>query len=126
VFYTKAFNGDLSSFTRYIQVELRHTSGLSFPNVKMFISPLSFDIILGKPWHTRFNPQINWANNTITFGEITFPAGKPMDPETNTLISAKEYEKILRNNPDNCFTVHRTITCYRFLQLLIILLRNRF
>src|SRR5215470_2918002 len=30
-------------------------------------APIAFDVILGKPWLERTNPDIDWPRNTITF-----------------------------------------------------------
>ncbi|KAI9905805.1 hypothetical protein PsorP6_013897 [Peronosclerospora sorghi] len=34
--------------------------------------PVTHDLILGKPWLTRFNPVIDWQNHTITVSSTTF------------------------------------------------------
>ena len=33
----------------------------------LLVAPIMHDIILGKPWLERMNPNINWRNNQLTF-----------------------------------------------------------
>lgn len=35
------------------------------------VAPIGYDIILGKQWLERHNPQINWRTNEVTIGPHT-------------------------------------------------------
>lgn len=42
----------------------------SFSDSRRFlIAPITHDIVLGKPWLTRHNPNIDWETNTIVLGD---------------------------------------------------------
>jgi hypothetical protein len=36
-----------------------------------------FDIIFGKPWFNRHNPQIDWPSNSVTISKIVLPGLTP-------------------------------------------------
>jgi hypothetical protein len=111
IFYAKSFNGQRTCIDRFIECTLIHESGLIFSKVKLFVSPLSFDVILGKPWHTRFNPKIDWTKNELTFGDVTITAIRPDFIPSFEILSAKQFKRILNTAETSCFAVcmERTI-----------------
>lgn len=58
-----------------------------------------FDVILGKPWLTAFNPQVNWQTNTITAPFQASADSSPTSTPVINLITAKRMAKFLRH-PD--------------------------
>jgi hypothetical protein len=73
-FFAKSFNGERSLISKYIECTLTHESGAVFEKTRLYCSPLSFDILLGKPWHTEYNPDIDWKSNTVKLNDISFVA----------------------------------------------------
>lgn len=62
----------------------------------------NYDLILGKPWLTAFNPDIDWERNLVklTSGNTAYtlaPTQLNMDAETVGLISAMQLKRLLRN-----------------------------
>lgn len=46
-----------------LQVEQRQFNNI--PLVEVDLPSMNYDVILGKPWFTAYNPQINWRDHTI-------------------------------------------------------------
>lgn len=59
-------NGQTSFCNKEVSTYLQ--IGLYHENVNLKVAPLpKHDIILGKPWLERWNPNVNWRTNEITF-----------------------------------------------------------
>ena len=75
---------------------------LNFTDDHFYVTRLSYDIILGKPWLAKHNPQIDWRNNLITFkfhngSHVTWKAnGSCKKKELNGMCSAKKICSLLR------------------------------
>ena len=70
------------------------------------VYPLSkYDLILGKPWLTAINPNIDWQTNKLTFtfngAQVTWPCDGFDKPLESTMISAINLMS-LATNADNC------------------------
>ena len=72
-------------------------------SVKLIVTDIaSFDIILGKPWLTHLNPDIDWQTNTIHFSHrgrhimLQTPPPPLTSEPTATLISAIKLKKYLK------------------------------
>jgi hypothetical protein len=107
-FFAKSFSGETQLITRYLRCSLEHTSGLKFPDVKLYVSNLSFDILLGKPWHTQYNPKIDWTKNTLKFGDTMITAVRPDFVPEQEIISAKQFVKFVKDENVDCFCIQFT------------------
>jgi hypothetical protein len=65
----------------------------------MDIAPIEQDVILGKPWLTQHNPNIDWTTNTVRL----LHQGQPIQwtansPPTNkiSLLSALQFKKLVK------------------------------
>ena len=70
-------------------------------------APLSYDVILGKPFLSSLNPSIDWRNNTITFTSpigqlITWNAFDAPSSEEPPL-TAKEFHRLLQKKDTRAF-----------------------
>lgn len=71
--------------------------------LQLFAMPLDqYDVILGKPWLTQYNPCIDWQSNTLQFsarGEPVILQSKP-DPQPaaagSLLLSALQLQRAIR------------------------------
>lgn len=67
-----------------------------------------YDMILGKPWLTTFAPAIDWTTNTVTIERngvlhrLT-PPRPPTDEVDNCLLSAFQFERLLKKHPDTVY-----------------------
>ncbi len=107
-FFAKSFSGETQLITRYVYCSLEHASGLKFPDVKLHVSNLSFDILLGKPWHTLYNPRIDWKKNTLQFEDTVITAIRPDFVPEHDILSAKQFEKFVKDDNVDCFCVQFT------------------
>ena len=75
---------------------------LNFSKDHFYVTRLSYDLILGKPWLARHNPMIDWRKNLISFkfdtgSTVTWKAdGSCRETQINGLRSAKQINSILR------------------------------
>ena len=73
---------------------------LDFHADHFYVTRLTHDVILGKPWLADVNPDIDWRRNVISFpfdtGVVTWKADSSKRPAINGLCSAKQINSILR------------------------------
>ena len=78
----------------------------------LLAAPITFDVILGKPWLERFNPEIDWLHNILTFVDSKGKQHTWHAQENNTddvypddfLLSATQLKKRLRDPTiKNCY-----------------------
>lgn len=55
-----------------------------------------YDIILGKPWLTRHNPDINWKNNTVMVGSTILQGSRCEELPSVAVLNASRMSKLLR------------------------------
>lgn len=95
-------NGQITATSDY--VELTYTLGdLIFTDTFTVLAALSFDVILGKPWLTRYNPDINWTDNTVALRGTTLRAAKHDRPPVVTTLTAHKMRKVLRKQGVDAF-----------------------
>lgn len=66
-------------------------------HIKLDVAPIGYDIILGKPWLTAHNPNIDWANNIVQWDNITWQCATAQ-PRNEALLSAMEFAKFLKKH----------------------------
>ena len=65
------------------------------------------DVILGKPWLFKHNPQVDWRKNTVSFTSksgktLTLDQSKSSDSECQIrtmIVSPQQFKKIARKHP---------------------------
>ena len=66
---------------------------------------LGFDVVLGKPWLTEHNPQIDWKTNTLYLnGKSWACTEQPKLPET--VLSAMRFAKLLKKEKSELLVAH--------------------
>ncbi len=62
----------------------------------MVVAPLGYDVILGKPWLTKVNPNIDWQTNEIKFnnGKTWHCIGEA--PTMDTVVSVMEFASMIK------------------------------
>ena len=74
-----------------------HLQGLPTCPTTFLTLPLSkFSAILGQPWLTTFNPQINWQARTLTFQDGTTLTGTQSTHSTIQILKAKQFFRCLK------------------------------
>ena len=83
-----------------MNLEISGPENLTFRADNFFVTRLTCDVILGKPWLADHNPRINWRTNRIDFlfptGKVSWKAGTLKSTRMNGLRSAKQINTILR------------------------------
>ena len=74
----------------------------------MDVAPIRYDVILGKPWFTEFNPTIDWTTNHVSFQAnehlISWTA-VPFDHYDKMTVSPKQLDKLLSRPHAAAFAV---------------------
>ena len=88
-------------------IPFRMSSGPSIitQNHSFIAAPIAYDIILGKDWLNKYNPDIDWPTNSIAIEHLSTKItlqGSPPKPSIE-YISANSLKRILRKekNPDH-------------------------
>ena len=68
------------------------------------VARVGYDVILGKPWLTKHNPDINWCINTVSIGDYTW-AGETVRRSLGFLLSAVQFARTTRTNTAEIFVV---------------------
>ena len=70
-----------------------------------------YDVLLGKPWLTKKNPEIDWQRNTTTFQwqgtTIQLTIKEEMQPGARLEISAIQLKRLMKTNPEGVICVIR-------------------
>lgn len=88
--------------TKSVQLEI----GTFIDQRRFLVANTDQDIILGKPWLTRHNPQVDWQENEITIGDHTIKAveGSQKGEITIDTISAAQIKRLVRKHPNTIQT----------------------
>jgi hypothetical protein len=85
----------------YVSIHLGSpTNSLTFTTDLYALDLPGYDVILGKPWLQRFNPDINWQTNTLSLpvhscrGPIVLQHYPPQATPTNMYLSATQLRRL--------------------------------
>ena len=59
------------------------------------MAKVGYDVILGKPWLAKHNPEINWRTNKVSIGDYTW-LGKTVCKFPGFLLSAVQFARATR------------------------------
>lgn len=95
-------NGQIQETSQFLPSARIHIDDYH-DRAKLIVTELSHhDVILGKPWLTSVNPDIDWQNNTLRFRHrghnftLQTPPPKPTGDAPSTLLSAIKFKKLLK------------------------------
>ena len=74
----------------------------------MDVAPIRYDVILGKPWFTEFNPKIDWTTNHVSFEaneQLISWTAVPSDHYDKMTVSPKQLDKLLSRPHTASFAV---------------------
>lgn len=102
-------NGEPELVTRCVRGMLNCPGGYQLP-VEAALGNITYDMILGKPWFAKENPNIDWKTNKVVFygqmGKLKYEWNcvvldrKPSEFKDLGMVTAKQMQRILRK-PEN-------------------------
>jgi len=74
--------------------------------IKVIVAPISHVLILGKTWLADTNPSIDWRNMTVHFPKESCKLDSiAQTDEPYELISAKQFDRLLKMDTSSCFVL---------------------
>lgn len=79
-----------------------YSIGSFYDSRRFLIAPITHDIVLGKPWLTRHNPNIDWETNTIVLrdGSKIIADEHRKGPITIENISASQFKRMINKGAE--------------------------
>jgi hypothetical protein len=80
----------------YLPVVLKGSQGWK-EAISLDVSHIGYDVILGKPWLTKHNPDIDWRTNTVRIGDCLWTGDVLTHTKTpDFVLSAIQFAKVAR------------------------------